>query len=491
MPVLLLSLVLACVKPAPIEVAGAMSTLEDDVPARPRNVILMIGDGMGPQQLGLLEAYAYSVPSSPFAGRGTSFARLAERGTIGLSLHSPADGLVTDSACSATQLALGEPSRNGLIGVDADGHVQPNLRERAAERGLATGIVSDTRITHATPASFLAHAASRRDENGIAAQIVASDVDVALSGGKRFFVAEGGRREDGRDLIAEATAAGFDVVDDAEGLAAAGPRVLGLFGDGAVPDALSAQEKPDMPSLAAMTEAALTRLDADPDGFFLMVEGGQIDWAAHSNDAGWMLAELVRFEAAVAVVVAYAESHPDTLLVVTADHETGGFGLSPSAEMAVETTPLNPELFPEGYTPHESPMDASALEKLAAQPYPVYGLLKDYDDGLTADVLVARVAEDWGYELSVAQAERILSDTPMTELLGHFPEGKDGAIFALPRVLADQTGAVWATSGHTHTPVPVLAVGPGSEAFGGLLHHVGLGRSLRELVAPEATPAEE
>ncbi len=490
---LLLSVMLACVKPAPIEVAGALPALEDEVSARPRSVILMIGDGMGPQQLGLLEAYATSVPSSPYAGRRTSFATLAERGTMGLSLHSPADGLVTDSACSATQLALGEPSRNGLIGVDADGRRQPNLRERAAGRGLATGVVSDTRITHATPASFLAHVASRRDENGIAAQIVASDVDVALSGGKRFFVAEGGRREDGRDLVAEATAAGFDVVEDAEGLEAAGPRVLGLFGDGAVPDALSAREKRDMPSLAAMTEAALTRLETDPEGFFLVVEGGQIDWAAHSNDAGWMLAELLRFEAAVAVVVAYAEAHPDTLLVVTADHETGGFGLSPSAEMVVQTTALNPALFPEGYTPHESPLDAAVLEKLAGQPYPVYGLLRDDDDGLTADVLVARVAEDWGYELSVVEAERVLSDTPMTELLGHFPEGTQGAIFALSRVLADQTGAVWATSGHTHTPVPVLAVGPGSEAFGGLLHHVDVGRSLAELVAPTpevAAPAQ-
>lgn len=484
---LIVAVLSACVHSAPPEVP--LPPLAERVPAQPRSVILMIGDGMGPQQLGLLEAYAHSVPSSPYAGTSTAFQRLAEAGTVGLSLHSPADGLVTDSACSATQLALGEPSLNGLIGLDADGVAQTNLRERAVASGWATGIVSDTRLTHATPASFLAHVSSRRRENDIAAQIVASDVDVALSGGRRFFVAEGGRREDGRDLLAEGAEAGFDVVTDAAGLAAAGPRVLGLFADGALPNAIQAPEAADVPSLADLTEAALARLEDDPDGFFLMVEGGQIDWAAHSNDAGWMLAELQRFDAAVDVALAYAEAHPDTLLVVTADHETGGFGLSPSAKMPLETAQLDPTNFPDGYTPVESPLAVSALEQLARQPYPAGGLLKGYGEGLDAAELVRRVEEDWGYELGAAEAERILSDHPMTELLGHFPEGKDGAIFALPRVLADQTGAVWATSGHTHTPVPVLSMGPGSERFGGLLHHVEVGRRLGALVsAPMAAP---
>jgi hypothetical protein len=122
-------------------------------------------------------------------------------------MHDPADGLLTDSACSATQLALGLPSRNEMIGVDANGVSQPNLRELAAERGMATGVVSDTRLTHATPAAFLAHVASRSDESAIAAAAVASNVDVVLSGGWREFVAEGGRRKDGRDLLVEAAAA--------------------------------------------------------------------------------------------------------------------------------------------------------------------------------------------------------------------------------------------------------------------------------------------
>ena len=217
---LLLSVWLACARPVPVEAASA----PPPAPAGPRNVILMIGDGMGPQQLGLLETYARKAPSSPFHEGRTAFRALAEAGTVGLSLHDPADGLVTDSACSATQLALGEPSRNEIIGLDAQGKVRENLRERAAALGKATGVVSDTRITHATPAAFLAHQPYRREEAAIAAQIVATDAQVLLSGGRRYFMPDAGYREDGRDLLAEAAAAGFDVVSDVSGLAEAGEQ---------------------------------------------------------------------------------------------------------------------------------------------------------------------------------------------------------------------------------------------------------------------------
>ncbi len=472
---LLLSVLFACARPAPAEALVAPQS-----PARPRSVILMIGDGMGPQQLGLLETYARKAPSSPYGEGRTAFRALADAGTVGLSLHYPADGLVTDSACSATQLALGEPSRNEIIGLDADGTRRENVRERAAALGKATGIVSDTRLTHATPAAFLAHQGYRSAEAAIAAQIVATDVQVALSGGRRYFVPDAGYREDGRDLLAEAGAAGFEVVTDAGGLASAGERVLGLFAEGGMPDALSARDQATVPTLAAMTEAALARLEADEDGFFLMVEGGQIDWAAHSNDAGWMLAELLRFDAALAVALAYVEAHPDTLLVVTADHETGGFGLSPSEAMAVEKASLDATHYPDGYAAHESPVAATILDRLAAQPYPMHRLFDG--EGLTPQQLQERVADDWGWTLSDEAAARILSGTPLPDRSGQYPEGAGGALFAVPRALADQTGVVWSTSGHTHTPVPVLAVGPGSEAFSGLLHHVDVGRKVRAAV---------
>jgi len=473
--VLLLSLWLACARPTGTEALPAMA----EPPPGPRNVILLIGDGMGPQQVGLLEALHQVHDRGP-----TAMGRLSEAGVMGLSLHHPADGLVTDSACSATQLATGAPSRNGMIGVDADGRVADNLREEAVRTGRATGVVSDTRLTHATPAAFLAHVPYREQEDAIAAQIVASDVDVALSGGARHFVAGEGGREDGRDLLAEAEAAGFDVARTADELTASGPRVLGLFDPSGLPDALQADDVPDVPTLAAMTQAAVDRLDDDPEGFFLVVEGGQIDWAAHANDAGWMLAELKRFDAAVDVAHRFAAARSDTLVLVTADHETGGFGIASSDAMPAE--PVNLPGLDAPWNPHGSPVDAAVLTRLEQQPisvFDLFGELGALDEAeQTPEALAALVDEHWGLVLTPEAAARVLADGPMPAREGFFGTGGYARVGALAEALADQTGMVWSTAGHTHTPVPVMAFGPGAEAFGGWMHHTDIGRRLRDLL---------
>jgi alkaline phosphatase len=445
----------------------------------PTNVIVMIGDGMGPQQVGLLEAL-HRVRGLP----PSAMHRLAESGTTGLSLHHPADGLVTDSACSATQLATGVPSRNGMIGVNADGADQPNLRETAAALGMATGVVSDTRITHATPASFLAHVPYRSQELDIAAQIVGTDVDVALSGGRSLFVpeADGGARDDGRDLLAEAREAGFEVVTSADELSSAGPRVLGLFGERGMFDALQAPDHPEVPTLAALTQAALDRLDDDPDGFLLVIEGGQIDWAAHANDAAWMLAELRRFDAAVAVAHAFAEERGDTLLVVTADHETGGFGISPSERMP--HPPLDLPGLDAPYDVKESPVPIEVFEGLEQHEQSVFAILGRLDQlpeaEQTPEALVALVDELWHRSLPLEVAQAILAPSPMEAREGHYGDGGYARAGALAQAFADETGMVWSTAGHTHTPVPVFAFGPGAERFGGLRHHVEIGQRLAE-----------
>ena len=155
-------------------------TVAPSTPLRPKNVILFIGDGMGPQQIGLLQLYARRAPGSKI--QTTSFDRLGQQGSMALSMHDPAHYLITDSACSATQLALGQSAPVEAVGVDADGHPQPTVLERAQERGLAVGLVSDTRITHATPASFASHVGFRGNENSIAEQLLEQKPDVLLSG---------------------------------------------------------------------------------------------------------------------------------------------------------------------------------------------------------------------------------------------------------------------------------------------------------------------
>ena len=154
-----------------------------------KNIILLIGDGMGPQQIGLLQEYAMRAPQSIYQGKPTAFEKFAEVSTIGVSMHGPGESLVVDSACSATQLATGVVSNSEMIGLDIDGNRVETILEKAKRLGKKTGLVSDTRITHATPAAFASHQLHRSMENKIAEEMIeTATVDLLLSGGLRHFL---------------------------------------------------------------------------------------------------------------------------------------------------------------------------------------------------------------------------------------------------------------------------------------------------------------
>lgn len=281
-------------------------------PDTPHNVILMIGDGMG---------VAHVTAARIAAGR-LEMERLP---VGGLETTWSADDLVTDSAASGTALATGRKTLNGAISVSPSGETLKTVLEHAEDRGMATGLVVTCSITHATPAVFAAHIASREDDVEIARQLAASDVEVLFGGGRSFFVprGEGGRRDDGADLLG-AMRARMPVALSADEF-----RRLGDIDRAA---ALLAPEHPGVarerdPDLAELTGKALDILSRDGDGFFLMVEGSQIDWAGHENEHDWLVDETLDFDRAVGVVMDFAERDGRTLVVVTADHETGGYAL--------------------------------------------------------------------------------------------------------------------------------------------------------------------
>ncbi|MEL6908166.1 MAG: alkaline phosphatase, partial [Planctomycetota bacterium] len=389
----------------------------------PKNVILVIGDGMGPQQVGLLELYKQLRPSRPRDEPPSAFAAVATAGGMGMSMHYPDGYLVTDSACSATQLATGVPSLVRAVGVDATGASVPTVLEVAKARGLATGLVSDTRLTHATPASFAAHVPSRDMENVIAEQMLATGPDVMLSGGRRHFAPAdtvGSKRDDDRDLLAEAEAAGYAVVTDREGLAAAGPRVLGLFADSGMLDAITerrtrgAADRTE-PSLTEMAIAAIDRLDDDDDGFFLMIESGQIDWAGHANDAGWLLHEMLRADEMLADVRRWVQHDGETLLLVTADHETGGLGVGYRRGDAPEPRALPGDAFVGvRFEPGQSFGEPGQLDQLAAQKAPFHVLLMEMlqTGPVTPSRLVETIEAGTGFTIDEAAAARILASHP-------------------------------------------------------------------------------
>lgn len=280
-------------------------------------VILLIGDGMGINQV----AAARQCVAGP--GGHLAIDRLP---IAGLALTHAANAAVTDSAAAGTALSAGVKTRNGSVGVDADGADQLTILEGLHRQlGYRTGLVVTKAVTDATPAAFVAEVSSRKSEADIAEQLVAEGVDLVLGGGRKQFLPKeaGGARTDGKDLLAKQRSDGIAVLADLPGLAAAAKLpVLGLFADGAMDST-----REDQPSLEAMTAKALQLLAAGGKPFFLMVEGSQIDSGGHGNDTAYMLRETLHFDLAVRAASAFAAGREDTLVVVTTDHETGGLML--------------------------------------------------------------------------------------------------------------------------------------------------------------------
>ncbi|MGH7443770.1 MAG: alkaline phosphatase [Longimicrobiales bacterium] len=283
-----------------------------------RRVILIIGDGTGLAQW----SAAVLADDAPLA-----VSRLPE---IGLVDTRCVCSKTTDSGASGTSYGIGMRTGYTMIGMGPDSVPHTSVLEAAEARGMATGMVTTTHITDATPAAFGAHVASRYERFAIAEQYAEKDIEVLLGGGKDFFA----RRPDGRDLIGELRER-YTVVTTPEDFAeidiARTDRLLGLFADSTIfPDA---SLRPSMPDMA---RAALAILDRDPDGFFLLLESEDTDDLGHSNvPIDSLVGGMRALDSMIAVALAYQEQHPGTLIVVTGDHETGGLSLQVEPEGGV------------------------------------------------------------------------------------------------------------------------------------------------------------
>jgi alkaline phosphatase len=303
--------------------AAASGKTETSTAGASRRVILMIGDGMG--------------ANHRLAGQ---WSKVGTEGVLtmdSLPIHGwiqtgNVSGGLTDSAAAATAMATGVKTTNGYVGVDPDDADLPTILELAQDLGMRTGLVVTSQVTNATPAAFAAHVSNRNQVLEIASQMLSQHVDVLLGGGDGDWLPDTsldcngdglGKRMDARNLVSEAVAGGYTYSCTPAAFSAIAPgtfHLLGLFG-------FEKMVWPYTPTLADMTSAALASLEADPDGFFLMVEGSQIDNAAHANDGTKMIDDVKTFDAAVQVAWGFANANPDTLLIVVADHETGGLSL--------------------------------------------------------------------------------------------------------------------------------------------------------------------
>jgi len=274
----------------------------------PQSIILVIADGAGVGQHTL--SFYCNDRYSPGAFEHVGL----------MACHPSRRDQITDSAASTTALSTGVKTYNGAIAVDVDKRPLKTVLEYAREKGLATGLVATSTITHATPAAFAAHVDSRSEYAEIARQMAAAGVTVLFGGGRKHFLpsTRGGEQE--TDLLDAMATRGIQIIDSLGQSVDAARPVVGLFADDALPSATEGRR----PTTTAMALRALEILDDDPDGFFLMVEESQVDWAGHANDFDYMQAEMASLNDLVDGLLAYQAAHPRVLVVLVADHETGG-----------------------------------------------------------------------------------------------------------------------------------------------------------------------
>ena len=372
-----------------------------------------------------------------------------------------ANSVITGSAAAGTAFATGHKTTVRFLGVgprtdDLLSGFEPtaepyapvsSVLEAAKLKGKATGLVATSRVTHATPAAFASHVQDRGMDNAIMEHMVYNSVDVVFGGGARHLIPSGeshttsfgaswnGRRSDGENLMDVLESRGYTFVDNREDMLALrkGP-VWGLFDDSHMqPDMDRQYFAPHEPSLAEMTAKAIELLSQDKDGFFLMVEGSQVDWAGHNNDPIYMVKDFLAFDDAVKVACDFADADGGTLVVTFPDHNTGGMKIGHYATAM-------------GYTETTIEDLVAPLKGMTITSGGLVSMMDNRDDDAE---LEAKVAEYWGLTLSAEDMDEIRD----------FEESL-GLNYALARVVSkNHTVIGWTTHGHTGETVPVWVYG--------------------------------
>lgn len=427
-------------------VAGAVPNAEANGNEQPngkvKNVIFLIGDGMG---VSYTTAFR-SMKDDPATKliEETAF----DPHLVGQQMTHPEDPdqNITDSASSATAMAAGIKTYNNAIAVDNDESEVKTVLEAAKEKGKATGLVATSEITHATPASFGAHDISRKNMNAIADdyydELINGEhkVDVLLGGGTSLF-----DRTD-RDLTEEFQNDGYGyVTNKQELLENEDAQVLGLFAPAGMPKMIDREDS--APSLEEMTKSAIDRLKQDKDGFFLMVEGSQIDWAGHDNDIVGAMSEMEDFEKAYAAAIEFAKKDKHTLVIATADHSTGGFSIGADGI----------------YNWFGEPIAAAKR---------------------TPDFMASKIAEGAEVEEILSQYINLeLTDEEISAVKVAAETENYGSIDnAIEEIFNKRSYTGWTTGGHTGEDVPVYAYGPSSEKFAGNLDNTDHAKIIFDLL---------
>jgi len=417
-----------------------------------KNVIILIGDGMGFGTMELARLVEYGV-------EGTLHMESMEH--TAFMKTNAYDNIVTDSAAAGTAIATGTKTINGAIGVDAEGMEVDSIADYFKGIDKSIGLISTNTVYDATPATFGASASNRGDKGEIVRDMLDEEWDVILGGGTKYF---GEAKQDGVDYIEKYKEAGYTYVTSQDELNAVEgtDKLLGLFTYDYMSYKADREETESTePTLAEMTSVALDILSQDEDGFFLMSEGARIDHAAHAADGTGVWKEMIEFDDTVKLVLDWAKDRDDTLVIVTADHQT----------MAVSPTEA---------------LDVEALKAIEVSPeYMAMQLEKTEDETMfTIESIKAVVKEYANIELTDAEALE-LQENVTTDLYAYKAGWEIGS------VLARKTGvgaidpslrAYGVTGGHTASWVPLFAEGYGAENFNGVLDNTELFNMIIDII---------
>lgn len=453
-------------------------------------VFMFIGDGLGLQQINSAEIYKGSMEpqGSEPAIRKLTMSSLPVQGMI--TTYST-NSFITDSAPAATALASGYKTENGVIGMD---HTKTrkfvSVAQMARDSGMKVGIVTTVSLNHATPASYYASVPSRNDYYGIGQQLIDSGYD--YFGGGSIHQATG-KKKDQKDLYEVAKEAGYSVLRTRDDILAAKPgtKIIAvnpvIDGSNAMPYDMDRTD--EQLSLAEFTKKGIELLD-NPKGFFMMVEGGKIDWACHANDAASAIHDTLAFDESVKVAVDFAEAHPDeTLIVVVGDHETGGMSIG-FAGTQYETFFNKVSFQKESYESFDKKIaefkkrsdDERTFDNMVPIITKAFGLRVVSADERKALEEKAKAGDsEAGSELAMALSDLELSEIRAAyerSMQGEQERSKDEATYLLyggyeplsvklTQILNQKAGIGWTTYAHTGIPVPLFAAGVGSDLFAG------------------------
>ena len=446
--------------------------------SKPKYVFLFIGDGMSTPQRMVAEEFSEHMGGGELAMNCMPY----QVNTRTRSYNS----IITDSAASATAMACGEKTRNGMVGLAPDGRRLESVAEVAKKSGMKVGIVTTVTIVHATPAGFYAHRRSRGQYYQIALDLVASGFDYFAGGGVA------GRHDDKKNpeyrgnVFDLARAAGYQVISKREEWEALKPgsKSWSLFSLHGTMD-FAIDSNGSQPSLSALVEKGIEVLDNE-NGFFMMCEGGKIDYAGHTNDAATSLRDILELDKAIKVALAFAEKHPDdTLVMVTGDHETGGMSMG----FAGTAGRFKVELLAE---------QKCSVENFSSM---IKGMLRK-DINLKFEKVKPLITEKFGLQFTndkrnpmrVRTAERKLLAEALEKDRGYIKKRVEDTsahnvkrryVFAstVRGILASKAGIGWSSASHTALPTLTTAQGAGADIVVGMKENTDIAVRLKKLLS--------